>query len=281
MRSTYSKPIRVSEESSSCAADSAGQNSHHSLLATTTSSRRLPAARNSSPNTTSEYPVGSGAVPVSSFYRASSRKSMPCFCAAFITASPCSRDMRSYVRQEPRAKTETSIPDPPSVRCSIAPDPTPPIARSSGGLFQRRCRLCHRLDREPREATVGPARERPGPAAEQLEHRGHEDAANDDRVEEDGGRHCDSEELEDAVVAGGKGGEDDDHHRGRGGDDAAGVGEPFAHRRARVAAVLPLLVDTGDEEDLVVHREPEHDCEDYHGDEGVDRPGLDADEAGE
>ena len=73
----------------------------------------------------------------------------------------------------------------------------------------------------------------------------------------------------------------DDHHRGGRRDDAAGVGQPFAHRCARVAAVLPLLVDAGDEEDLVVHREPEHDREDHHGDEGVDRSGLDAEEAAE
>jgi hypothetical protein len=61
-----SNPIRVSEPSSSAAADSDGQSSHHSLLATTTSSRGQPTVRNSSPNTTSDQPVASGAVPVSS-----------------------------------------------------------------------------------------------------------------------------------------------------------------------------------------------------------------------
>ena len=61
--------------------------------------------------------------------------------------------------------------------------------------------------------------------------------------------------------------------------DAARVGDPFTHSRARVAAVLPLLVDAGDEEDLVVHREAEHDCEDHDGDERIDRSGLDAERA--
>ena len=45
--------------------------------------------------------------------------------------------------------------------------------------------------------------------------------------------------------------------------------------------MLPLLVDAGDEEDFVVHRETEHDREDHHGDERIDRSGLDAERAGE
>src|SRR5205085_11577242 len=42
---------------------------------------------------------------------------------------------------------------------------------------------------------------------------------------------------------------------------------------ACVAAVLPLLVDAGDEEDLVVHREPEHDREDHDRDNASIGPG--------
>ena len=41
-----------------------------------------------------------------------------------------------------------------------------------------------------------------------------------------------------------------------------------------VASSLPLLVHAGDEEDLVVHREAEHDREREHRDERVDRAGL-------
>ena len=62
----WSSPIRPSDPASSSAGDWSGQNSHQSLLDTTASSRRQPAARNSSPNTISEYPVGTGAWPVSS-----------------------------------------------------------------------------------------------------------------------------------------------------------------------------------------------------------------------
>ena len=59
----------------------------------------------------------------------------------------------------------------------------------------------------------------------------------------------------------------------------AGRAESLAHGRARIAATLPLLVDGRDEEDLVVHGEPEHDGEDHHRDDGGDRPWLDADQA--
>jgi hypothetical protein len=74
-----------------------------------------------------------------------------------------------------------------------------------------------------------PGWEGPGAAAEEFEHRGHEDAADDDRVEEDGGCHRDAEQLDHAVVAEGEGDEDCDHDRGGGGDHASGVGESLAH----------------------------------------------------
>src|SRR6516225_5044613 len=116
MRSTWSKPRRAREPSSSAAALCSGQNSHHSLLATTTSSRRTPALRNNSPNSTSEYPVGSGARPVSSLYRASSKKLMPSSLAAARIAAPVSAGRRSNVRQEPSDMADTSMPDEPRGR---------------------------------------------------------------------------------------------------------------------------------------------------------------------
>jgi hypothetical protein len=44
-----------------------------------------------------------------------------------------------------------------------------------------------------------------------------------------------------------------DHDRGGRGDDPSGVRDAFADCGAGVATVLPLFVDTRDEEDLVVH----------------------------
>jgi len=120
--------MRPSEASSSPAADCSGQNSHHSLLATTTASRAHPDARNSSPKTTSDQPVGIGARPVSSSYRASSRKSIPASRAARMTATPSERGMRSNVRHDPSATRETAIPERPSGACGngrgIAANPT-------------------------------------------------------------------------------------------------------------------------------------------------------------
>jgi hypothetical protein len=44
-------------------------------------------------------------------------------------------------------------------------------------------------------------------------------------------------------------------------------------------ACVPFLVDAGDEEHFVVHRESEHDREGQYWDEGVDRAGLDPERA--
>ena len=41
-----------------------------------------------------------------------------------------------------------------------------------------------------------------------------------------------------------------------------------------VAGLELLLLDAGDEEDLVVHGQPEQDGEHHHRQEGLDRPGL-------
>ncbi len=48
---------------------------------------------------------------------------------------------------------------------------------------------------------------------------------------------------------------------GGGGDDAAGALEPDGHRRRVVAAAVVLLLDAGEQEHLVVHRQPEGDAE--------------------
>lgn len=42
---------------------------------------------------------------------------MPSSRAARMTAIPCSREMRSYVRHDPSASADTLIPDVPSSRC--------------------------------------------------------------------------------------------------------------------------------------------------------------------
>src|SRR5712691_7745739 len=92
------------------------------------------------------------------------------------------------------------------------PPPQPAHASSSGAF-----RLSLGLDREAWQTAVEPAGEGPGPAAQELEHRGHQDAADDKCVEEYRGGHRDAEEHEHAVATQGEGGEDGNHHRRGGG----------------------------------------------------------------
>src|SRR6266550_8802610 len=90
------------------------------------------------------------------------------------------------------------------------------------------------LDGDAGQAPVEPAGEGPGAAAEELEHGGQEDHADDDRVEEDRGREAEAEELEDSGPADREGAEDGDHDRGGRGDHPPGAGESLAYGGACV-----------------------------------------------
>ena len=65
-----------------------------------------------------------------------------------------------------------------------------------------------------------------------------------------------------------EGEERDREHAGGGGDDPAGALEPDGDRLGVVAGAVVLLLDAGEQEHLVVHRQPEGDAEheDRHGD---------------
>ena len=66
---------------------------------------------------------------------------------------------------------------------------------------------------------------------------------------------------------------DDEHHgdeQRRGGDDPAGALEADGHRQLVVAGAVVLLLDAGQEEHLVVHRQPEGDAEHEDRGGGVD-----------
>ena len=99
------------------------------------------------------------------------------------------------------------------------------------------------FDRKPRQPSVEPGGERPRSAAEQLEYGRHQDAADDDGVEEHRTSHGGAEQLDSAVVAEGEGHEHGDHDGGSSGDDPSGARHAFSYCGARVVAVLPLLVD--------------------------------------
>jgi hypothetical protein len=87
-----------------------------------------------------------------------------------------------------------------------------------------------------------------------VQHRGQQQAAHDEGVEEDRRCQAEAEQLYPAVVAEDERQEDADHDRRRRGNHAPGDGQALADGAARVAPPRPLLVDARDEEDLVVHR---------------------------
>ncbi len=77
-------------------------------------------------------------------------------------------------------------------------------------------------------SAVEPRGDPPGALADDVEHRGQQQAADDQRVEEHGAGEAQPELLDDAVFAEHEGEEHADHDRGGGGDDAPGQREPFA-----------------------------------------------------
>src|ERR1700726_1153881 len=108
-----------------------------------------------------------------------------------------------------------------------------------------------------RQATLKPAREHPSPASEEFEHGGQKQAAYDEGIEEDGAGEAHAEELQHSLIAENEGQKDADHDRRRSGDHATGGGEAVDDRARRVASSNPLFVNPRNEEDLIVHREPE------------------------
>ena len=73
---------------------------------------------------------------------------------------------------------------------------------------------------------------------------------------------------DDPVAAEHEGEEDRNHDDGRGVDHAAGLGEADPDRPPVVAGLQPLLVHPADQEDLVVHRQPEQHGHHDHRQEG-------------
>jgi hypothetical protein len=80
--------------------------------------------------------------------------------------------------------------------------------------------------------------------------------------------------LAEDVLAEDEGEEHGDHHGGAGCDDPGGLGEAVGDGERVVAGPVVLLLDPGQEEDFVVHREPEQDREDADGQQDRDRGGL-------
>jgi hypothetical protein len=93
-------------------------------------------------------------------------------------------------------------------------------------------------------------------------------------VEGDGDGETEAEHLDLGGVAEHEGCEDADHDERGGGDHAGRSGDASDHAAGGVAGGDPLLADTGEDEDLVVHGEAEEDGEHHHRQERHDGHGL-------
>jgi hypothetical protein len=112
-----------------------------------------------------------------------------------------------------------------------------------------------------------------------LHDRGDDEAADHQGVEEDRHGQTEPELLQEPLGAEQEATADHHHDRRHGGDHPPGGGQALPVGAWCVADLLPLLVHAGEQEHPIVHREPEHDGEDHHRDERLDRPRLHAEHA--
>src|SRR6266496_4912711 len=97
----------------------------------------------------------------------------------------------------------------------------------------------------------------PTPLAERAHEGGHEHAAYQGGVDEDRQSGTEPEELDEADVAGAEGEEADGQQRGKGGHDASGASQPAGDRVSVGDTGIVKFFDPADDEQFVVHREPE------------------------
>src|SRR4051794_41062609 len=109
------------------------------------------------------------------------------------------------------------------------------------------------------EQPVEPSGEPPGCVTEDGHGGGYEDEPYDGCVEEDGCGESEPHHLGGWVLAEDEPEKDRDHDEGGGRDDPCGARDSANHRADVVLAQPVLLLDAGQQEHLVVHREPEQD----------------------
>src|SRR5918997_33409 len=118
---------------------------------------------------------------------------------------------------------------------------------------------------EGRLASAGP----PVPVAEDTHGGRDEEDADDGGVHEDGDGQAEADGLGEYDTGKREGAGDDDDDRGCRGDDAGGRDEALGDARRVRVAVLVGLADAGEQEDLVVHRDPEDRAEHEYGERRV------------
>src|SRR6266516_6068738 len=122
------------------------------------------------------------------------------------------------------------------------------------------------------DAVVDPTQRRwciPTPLAERAHECGDENAAYQGGIDEDRQSGAEPEELDEADVAGPEGEEANGQQRGKCGHDSPGASQPTGDRVAVGDAGIVQFLDPADDEQFVVHREPEGDAEQQYRHRGV------------
>src|SRR4029453_10010457 len=123
---------------------------------------------------------------------------------------------------------------------------------------------------DPGEPAVEPGRHPPVPAPDQPHHGRHEDGPDQGGVDQHGHGQAEAHLLERHQAAGGEGGQHRPHDQRRRGDGAGRALEAVGDGQLVVARAQVLLPDPAEQEDLVVHGQPEQDREQEQGHEDLD-----------
>src|SRR5680860_366717 len=108
---------------------------------------------------------------------------------------------------------------------------------------------------------------------EQLHRRRDQQRANDGGIDQQRDEHADTDQLHEDQAGRAEGSDDHCQQQCGAGDDPTGLLYPGRHGERVVAGAVPLLADPGEQEHLVVHRQPEQDREHQDRLGGVEEPG--------
>src|SRR6266702_117545 len=125
---------------------------------------------------------------------------------------------------------------------------------------------------DPQDARCG-GWEPPVPAAEDPDEGGHQQGSDDYGVEEDSGAQGGGEHLDGGLGGGWRGEEDEEEDQRGAGDQSPGPDDAGHDGVVRRAGGVVFLADAGQDEHLVVHRQPEQEGEGQQGHVHGDRPG--------
>src|SRR5215211_205184 len=147
--------------------------------------------------------------------------------------------------------------------------PAPAWHRLGGDVLGVRDRGWLAFDVDVRQPGEPPGQV-PVTVAEELHRGGDDDRADNRGVDEQGDRDAKAHLLEGDELTGGEAGEDDDDDQRRAGDQPRRGADAVDDAVAGAAGQGVALADAAEQEDLVVHAEPEQDAEQKDRDPRID-----------